>query len=656
MLTSGVADPLVHEELVAPEEAAVTADLEGALEAEESPVVFDVPSEEHSSEQPEMEISDELPAADLEEPEIVEDLGGGSDEEEIPIWVNPTPDPDFQYDVTQPAVAFDFGHAGVAMKEAGVFGGKYPERVRKTVTFSADSAFHGSFSVEGEIVFVEPSTYFEAIHSPEADKWVAAMEEEMDSLKSLGTWTLVSVSPSQAKKALPVKWVFKVKLTESGSVERFKARLVAKGFKQIYGIDYTEVFAPVSKYSTLRYLLSVAVHKNMHTHQMDVSTAFLHGNLEEEVYVKQPEGFHVGGPEVVCKLHKALYGLKQAPRAWYETISGVLKSAGFVISSADPSLFILRESGKEPVYLLLYVDDILIQSVDLAGVSAVKSMLSTHFKVKDLGEARYFLGMQILQVRDEFGVLRSIKLSNEKLTSTLVASFGMSDAKPRVVPLDPSVKLAAAEGDYLPLENRYQELVGGILYLANTVRPDISFAAGLLGRFSSKPTTTHMSAGLNVLKYLKGTLGMGLVWEKGKAGVVGFVDSDYAGDLDGRKSTSGHVFLSGKAAFTWASKLQRLAALSTVEAEFISLCLGVQEALWLAKLVHDVEGLYGAVTIYSDNTGALVNIRGSPISPRTKHIGVRYHRIRDEVGRGAILPLYVPSEENIADLFTKPLI
>jgi histone deacetylase 1/2 len=553
----------------------------------------------------------------------------------------------------------------VPVSPVGPFRGRYPVRVRNPERNWWDlpasshavtvEPFAGYVQVQKDTIIVEPKTYVDALQSDEADKWVASMEEEMNSLFKLGTWSYVEVSDRQRSKALPVKWVYKLKLTETGEVERFKARLVAKGFKQVYGVDYTEVYAPVSKHSTLRYLLSKAVHRNMHVHQMDVSTAFLHGTIQEKIHVQQPQGFHVGGSNTVCLLHKALYGLKQAPRAWYETISGVLLSSGFRVSDADPSLFILKEPGVADLFLLLYVDDILLFCTEMGVIKKVKGLVASHFAVKDLGEAKHFLGMQIVQERDASGVLRSISLSNEKLTSDILESFDMSQVKPKAVPMDKSQKLKKGEGTPLPKENRYRELVGGIQYLAITVRPDIAHAAALLGRFSSAPTLPHWNAGMHVLRYLAGTKSLGLKWSQGSSGVVGYVDSDFAGDLDGWCSTSGFIFLSGGAAVSWGSKLQRIAALSTVEAEFIAMCLGVQELLWLVKLVHDVGDPVGAVTLYSDNTGALANVKGIPVSPRTKHIGVRYHRIRGELQRGSFNPTYVPSAENIADVFTKPL-
>ena len=246
-------------------------------------------------------------------------------------------------------------------------------------------------------------------------------------------------------------------------------------------------------------------------------------------------------------------------------------------------------------------------------------------------------------------------MSNEKLITDILESFEIAGCNPKATPLDMSWKLQKDGGDPLPKENMYRELVGGILYLANTVRPDISFPAGLLARFANAPTNTHLGAGMNVLKYLAGTKVLGLLWEKGNKGFMAFVDSDYAWDLDGRKSTSGFVFMSGSAAVSWGSKLQPLVALSTVEAEFISLCTGVQEALWFTKLINDFGESPRGIVIHSDNTGALANVKGIPISSRTKHIAVRYHRVRDEVENGSILPRYVATADNVADFFTKVL-
>jgi hypothetical protein len=191
----------------------------------------------------------------------------------------------------------------------------------------------------------------------------------------------------------------------------------------------------------------MAVEHNMVVHQLDISTAFLHGKLHEVVYVQQPPGFYEGEPDTVCKLNKALYGLKQAPKAWYDTMSKVLRDDGFVISDSDPSLFVKREEGEDDSYVLVYVDDIIVSSKNIDKVSAVKKLLSAHFAVKDLGLAKYFLGMSITQTFDSDGVLQSIKLSNEKLTTEIINNFHKEETlSPKQIPMDTSFQLSAHVG------------------------------------------------------------------------------------------------------------------------------------------------------------------------------------------------------------------
>jgi hypothetical protein len=218
------------------------------------------------------------------------------------------------------------------------------------------------------------------------------MQSEIDALCENRTWSLVS--PPPGKKPIGCRWVFKIKRKSDGSIERYKARLVAKGYTQVEGVDYFDTFAPVAKLVTVRVILSVAAAKNWPLHQLDVNNAFLHGDLHEDVYMHLPPGFRRQGEPLVCKLNKSLYGLKQASRNWYSKFSEVLIDFGFTHSTADPSLFCLnREFGS--VYLLLYVDDIVLTGSDLRLMNLVKDLLHNHFKIKDLGRLKYFLGIEV---------------------------------------------------------------------------------------------------------------------------------------------------------------------------------------------------------------------------------------------------------------------
>jgi hypothetical protein len=281
--------------------------------------------------------------------------------------------------------------------------------------------------------------------------------------------------------------VFKVKQDAQGNIERYKARLVAKGYKQREGVDFDEAFAPVSKYATLRALLATTSALDLELHQLDIKTAFLNGELEEDVFVQQPPGYEEGGRGMACHLQRALYGLRQAPRAWHLRLKRELEQLGFNESEADPGLFIINHKAG-PVFMLVYVDDLLIAGPDLATVKGVKEQVMASFEARDLGVAQLFLGMTISRDRAK----RTIKLSQGRMTAELAAKFGQSDAKPKNIPLSTAVHLTKDEGDPLDTEQfNYGTLVGSMLYLSVCTRPDIAHSVGALAKYMAKPTTAH---------------------------------------------------------------------------------------------------------------------------------------------------------------------
>jgi transposase InsO family protein len=509
---------------------------------------------------------------------------------------------------------------------------------------------HSATAMVAAIDLEEPKSYSAALNSKAADLWQHAMDEEMASLISNNTWTLEM--PPPGVKPIPVKWVYKIKRDGDGNIERYKARLVAKGFKQQEGVDYDEVFAPVSKYSTLRALLAKAAADNMELHLLDIKTAFLNGDLEETIYICQPEGYVQGDPALACHLNKSLYGLKQAPRAWHNRLHRELVSYGYRASEADPGLYIY--SGKSAdIFLLVYVDDILIASTDMSMVKDIKHRLMGTFDARDLGEASTYLGITIARDRGS----GTIKISQPRLTNDLISKFGMDDSKTKSIPVSAATKFSKDEGE--PLDTTkypYSELLGSLMYLSVCTRPDISFATGSLARYMSNPTTVHWQAAKGVLRYLAGTSDLGITFGKsGSFDFRGYCDADYAGDIDTRRSTTGYVFTLNGGAISWQSKRQPTVAASTTEAEYMAAAAAVKEGLWLRKLLSDFSINIQPINILADNQSAIKILRNPISSLRSKHIDVIHHFARERVMRNEVVFTYTPTNQMIADVLTKAL-
>lgn len=328
------------------------------------------------------------------------------------------------------------------------------------------------------LIDTEPSCYSKAISD---SRWQAAMTDEFEALSSNGTWTLCPRPSNQ--HVIHCKWVYKIKRKADGSVERFKARLVAKGFEQQAGVDYTDTFSPVIKPATIRLLLALAVSFDWPIRQLDISNAFLHGHLTEEVYMEQPQGFvHPLHPDFVCKLNKALYGLKQAPRAWYTRLSQFLLDLGFTASLVDTSLF-LHISGSTKIFLLIYVDDIIVTGTDVHLISALIARLQQEFPVKDLGPLNYFLGIQVTRTPD------GLHLCQSKYVADLLTRTRMQDAKPAKSPCASGSKLSRLDGTALLDVTEYRSIVGALQYCTLT-RPDIAFSVNIV----AAPASSHNSS------------------------------------------------------------------------------------------------------------------------------------------------------------------
>ena len=478
------------------------------------------------------------------------------------------------------------------------------------------------------------------------------MDTEMKSMEENDVWDLVPLPAG--RKIVGSKWVYKVKTGADGLIQRYKARLVAQGYTQRFGTDYDETFCPVIRQESLRVLMALSVKHGLQLHQMDVTTAFLNGTLEEEVFMKQPEGYEVQGKEqLVCRLKKSIYGLKQSPRCWNIALDSHLKEMGFSQSQNDPCIY-RKDTDGEVFYVGVYVDDIILAGKSVSQLKQVKADLSSKFDMKDLGKLSYFLGMKV----EQNGQNGSVWIGQRAYTESLLKRFGMEDCNPVSTPVDISSKLThATDNDDCINQHEYQSAIGSLMYLSVSTRPDISYAVSSLARFSSKPTKEHWTALKHLLRYLKGSTKYGILCMKGGTSeCIGFSDADWAGDTNDRKSTSGYVFMLSGGAVSWSSKKQKCVALSTAEAEYIALSSAVQESVWLRQLIKELENSPETPTrILEDNQSAIAMTKNPQFHGRAKHIDIRHHFIREQVSRGTVQLKYCPTTEMTADILTKGL-
>lgn len=455
-------------------------------------------------------------------------------------------------------------------------------------------------SVDGEDTFAmfiadDPESFEEAVLE---EVWRKAMEAEIASIVENKTWELMELP--EGAKVIGVKWVYKTKLNEKGEVDMFKARLVAKGYHQKEGVDFYEVFAPVAKWDTIRTLLAEAAGRKWTVYQLDVKSAFLHGKLEEDVYIEQPKGFEVKGEEEkVYKLEKALYGLKQAPRAWYSRIEGYFLSQGFEKCYCEHTLFVKKRDG-EVLLVSLYVDDLIYTRSSKALLDEFKSSMMKEFAMTDLGKMKFFLGVEVIQ--DSQGIF----INQQKYAEELLKKYGMEDCNSVKNPIVPGHKLSKLGAGEAVDPTMFKELVGSLRYLTAT-RPDLIYSVNLVSRYMENPTEQHWLATKRILRYVQRTVKYGIRYTSGgEKKLVGYVDSDYAGDVDDRKSTSGYVFMMGGGAVSWASKKQPIVTLSTTKAEFVAGAYGACQAVWLRNVLEEIgSGQEEGTIMYCDKVRQL---------------------------------------------------
>ena len=496
-----------------------------------------------------------------------------------------------------------------------------------------------------------PYTYDEAMTHINSDKWKKAMDDEMFALEDNDTFELTILPPN--KELVKSRWVYTEKINPKGETQ-YKARFVAKGFSQKENIDYHETFSPTANMTSIRTLMQIAAHNKLIIHQMDVKAAYLNAPIDCEIYVEQPKGYekYDKDTKLVYKLKKSLYGLKQSGRNWNTVLHTYLISQDFIQSLSDPCVY-TKHVDDSMCIIVVWVDDIIIATSNDIYMSSVKIALKEKFKMKDLGKIEIFLGIEFSHENN------IITMSQSKYLTRLLDRFGMSDCKPKFSPCDPNMNKICAESSEPANPRLYREIVGGLIYAMIATRPDLSFAVTKLSQYMSEPKKNHMTMAKHVLRYIKGTLDERLIFKpiEGDLTLIGFCDADWANSED-RRSITGYGFEMTKEGpvISWKSKKQQTVALSTCEAEYMSLAACTQEGKFLKSLINDMLGRsLDDLTLYCDNQGSLELAKNPVHHQRSKHIDIRYHFVRDEVKLGSVKLMYVPSEQNIADIFTKPI-
>ena len=493
----------------------------------------------------------------------------------------------------------------------------------------------------------EPQSYDAAINGPDSKLWKIAMEDEMNSIIGNKTWDLVKLPAD--RKAIGCKWIFKIKRDERGNAVRFKARLVAQGFGQVEGVDFSEVYAPVVRLTTFRTLLAIASKRKMHVMHFDAKTAFLNGNLSEEIFMRQPKGFEIGKDgEYVCRLRKSLYGLKQAAKSWNDVLHMELCKLGLKQSIVDHCLY----TKDKELYVLVYVDDLIVASTNRDLISKFETEIKSKFEIKCLGQVKQYLGMEVQ--RDKNG---DFSINQSQYIREIINMTGLSDAKISKTPIDVGYFKLKDDNTF---DNKmiYHKVIGQLLYVSVNTRPDIAASVSILSQKVTNPSTKDWNELKRILRYLKGSIDLKLKCsQNGKMmDLIGYCDADWAEDSCDRKSRSGFIFTYNGGTVSWASRKQHCVALSTAEAEYVALTEACQELSWLQALLNEFgEKVTTPTTIFEDNQSTLKMIQSDKFSNRTKHMDLKFHFIKEMNHDGLVDFVYCPSTEMTADILTKPI-
>ena len=504
----------------------------------------------------------------------------------------------------------------------------------------------------------DPQSIPEAKRSKYWAEWLSAIQEELASLSAKGVYDEVRSIPPD-RKPVQCKWVLHIKRDKDGTISCFKARLVAKGYTQIPGQDFTFTFAPVARWDSIRAVLSIAAIKDYEIRQLDVKTAYLNGPLDEEIYLKPPDGFST--PSTYWRLRKGLYGLRQAGRQWYQTLHEAYLSLGFTRSESDWCVY-TRSTPSGFSMSATSVDDIIIASDSQIESDTAARQINEKYTTTDCGNVDWLLGCRITRWRSK----RVLMIDQSQFTSSIVRQFGMEHCNPAKTPcfnerlthdMCPKTDIERDTVASLP----FRAIVGKCMYLATCTRPDIAYAVRELTRFMSNYGRKHFDAAKHLLRYLKGTCHRGIIYGDLNNSIPTtptlhcFADADW-GAADNRKSVSGYVVFCGGGPIAWSSKQQTIVALSSCEAEYVACTHSARQISWFRSLFSELGFPQTDPTpLFCNNQGTVACTHDPHLHSRMKHMDIRMHYIRDCVNRAVIQIKHIPGVENPADLFTKGL-
>jgi len=489
----------------------------------------------------------------------------------------------------------------------------------------------------------EPIDYNDIFNLEDKELWLEAVQNELKSLKLMNVYNAIDKVPPNAN-VISCRWVFKYKRDSKGNIIKRKARLVARGFTQQIGIDFQETFSPTLKHDSLRILTAISTQLNFNIKQIDINSAYLNAELEEDIYLEIPKG-HPDHGKLFWKLKKALYGLKQAGKAWNDKINNELIKINFKRLKTEPCIYIkMSKEGHILCILAIYVDDILIAGKD-NEIEIVKHQIKKKFNIKDIGNVDFVIGIKFEKYKNGY-FLHQKRYINDLLTKY---NFDYTKQVKTLKPLE-NEKLKKKKFD----ETTYRSAVGSLLYLAICTRPDILFAVSKAARKSSEPNHEDWESIIKIFIYLKNTIDYGILYTK-HTNIDIYTDADYAGDKETRRSTSGFLFYIGGALTRWMSKLQHYVATSTAESEYYSLSECAKHCVWYINFLNELNFKIPCLTINVDNKAAIYNSKNQSINPKNKHIDVKYHYIRELISNKKIKLDYIKSNENLADGLTKYL-